>query len=118
MAVACLAGLLALPSPVWSQSTQPSDGLLTPRNNVKGGSLASRRPGLWTQAGKATHIERQQKALKQFGGAEYEGPEQYPDSKGQVFLVSFFESLFDILNDVVEELSLLLQAAQVIEPVS
>ncbi|HSW45436.1 MAG TPA: hypothetical protein VLM89_07690 [Phycisphaerae bacterium] len=113
-----LAAVLALPSAGFGQTpTTPPDGeLRTPRSNVKSGSLSTNRPGTWTSQAKATHIERQQKALHDFGGAEYEGPEQYPPSRREVFMTTFFESMFQILKSLVDQLSLALQLAQTAQP--
>jgi hypothetical protein len=114
--VVLLGAGLALPSLALGQDDGTGGTLRTPRNNVKGGSLAANRPGTWTKAAKATHIARQQAALKDFGGANYQGPEQYPPSRRDVFLLSFFESMFQILNNLVEQLKLALQVAQTTQP--
>ena len=107
---------LALPSAALGQDTGGT--LRTPRNNVKGGSLAASRPGTWTVKAEATHIQRQQAALKDFGGANYQGPEQYPPSRREVFMLSFFDSMFKILNDLVNQLKLALQVTQATPPAS
>jgi len=107
------ADVLAAPSVCWAQTTQPGT-LRTPRNNVKGGALASNRPGTWVAQGIANHVERQKEMLQQYGGANYQGPEQYPPSKREVFMVSFFEDLFEILNELVGQLTLAIQASQAV----
>ncbi len=111
--VILFASVLTVPSVCWAQTTQPGT-LRTPRNNVKGGTLASNRPGTWVGQATANHVERQKKVLQQFGGANYQGPEQYPPSKREVFMVSFFEDLFTILNELVGQLTLAIQASQAV----
>ena len=113
-----LAFVLAMPSVSLGQTTTQPSTLRTPRNNVKVGSLAANRPGTWTSAAIANHIARQQKALDQFGGATYQGPEQFPPTRRKVFLVSFFASLFTTLNNLIPQLALALQATQTTQPAS
>ena len=118
MTAVLLAVVLGLPSVGLGQATTQPSGLRTPRNDVKGGSLSANRPGNWIGKATATHIDRQQKAIHQFGGATYKGPEQYPPSRREVFLVSFFQSMFKVLNDMAQQLGLVLQATQTTQPVS
>jgi len=108
--VVLLGAGLILPSLAFGQDSGGT--LRTPRYNVTSGALASNRPGTWTQAAEATHIERQQAALKDYGGATYQGPEQYTSSRRTVFLLALVESVFQVLNDLVDQLTLALQATQ------
>ena len=104
-----MAGILAVPSVGLGQATSQPDTLRTPRNNVKGGSLAANRPGLTVSGSIAKSVTRNQIMLQQFGGATF-GPAT-PTPK-QTFVNTFFQSLFQALNDVVQQLTLGLRASQ------
>jgi hypothetical protein len=72
-------GCLSLPCATFAQFEDPApenggngeEGLRQPRNNVRGGSVASRAPGNWINTAIGRHSERQNAMLRNFGGANY-----------------------------------------------
>lgn len=85
-------------------SAQTSPNL--PRDNVAGGTIASRRPGNWIQSGNAVVSERISTSITNFGGVDYtqEGP---PPSIRDAVL----PALVEIFLGAIDQLSLLIQAA-------
>jgi len=103
----CFAPFLASPVAVAQEPTppiQPSEPPL-PRNNVRGGAIAARRPGSWVQSGIATTSERINVALRAYGGVDYtqEGP---PPSICDEVL----PALADVFLNIIDQLSLIIQA--------
>lgn len=97
-----VAVMAALPAAGLAQETvvQPF-----PRNNVRGGSIAARRPGTWIQSGIATHSLRQDASLHAFGGATITqvGPE--PSIRDEVL-----PQVIDVLLGILDQFVLLVQA--------
>lgn len=77
-----------------------------PRNNVRGGSIAARRPGSWIQSGIGTHVERLKASIDAFGGVTIS--ETAPE---QNFRDRILPGLVDILLKSIDALSLAIQAA-------
>lgn len=100
-----MAAIMALPSAGFAQSatTQPNR---LPRNNVKGGTLATNRPGVTISKSIANTVTRNKTMIQDWGGVTY-GPKV--QTKKQVLLTSFFESMFQTLTDLVEQLTIALQ---------
>jgi len=93
------------PPPITPPTTTPPPTtgiteLKTPRNNVKGGSVAARRPGLWVEAGLSKAVQRQNVMIGLRGGATTFTPA--PPSEKNVFLVSFLSGLFDNVNTLLK----------------
>jgi hypothetical protein len=101
-----MAAIVAFPSVSFAQSatTQPNR---LPRNNVKGGTLATNRPGVTINKSIAAAVSRNKTMIQDWGGATY-GPKV--QNKKQVFLTTFFESMFSTLTSLVEQLTIALQA--------
>ena len=68
-----------------------------PRDNVRGGAVAARRPGSWIGAALARHLERHQTTLGLLGGAQYASEDLAPSPK-KVFLLDTLEQIFFRLN--------------------
>jgi hypothetical protein len=100
-----MATIVAFPSvgPAQTTTTQP---VRTPRNNVQGGSLAANRPGVTVSKAVGATATRNKEILSG-STITYEAETQ---TKKQVFLTTFFESMFKTLNDLVQQLTLALQA--------
>ena len=73
------------------------------------GLLAAHRPGLTVGGAVAKSVARNQTMFSPYGGANF-GPAT-PTPK-QTFVNTFFKSLFDVLNSLVQQLSLAVQANQ------
>ena len=76
-----------------------------PRDNVKGGSVASRRPGLWVSAGIGRHIELQNQRLPFPSGATPVPLSDQEPSLQKVMLVSFLEGVFDTIDQIILSLA-------------
>lgn len=88
---------------------QPNSGDVSggyARDNVKGGDVAGRSPGLRIRNALSRGLTYQDVSLKQFGGATITSGEETPNLR-QTFLAEFFTKLFDRLTLYVETLSLL-----------
>ena len=70
----------------------------SPRENVRGGALAERRPGLRVQAAITRHINYQRNSLHDFGGGEPgDGPEVSPHID---LFVQLINAIFDALDEL------------------
>jgi len=113
--VACVVGMLG--GAAFAQDQGGGEQTLqTPRNNVKGGTVAARRPGLWIQSAKAVFQDRQSTMLDQFGGATPIPADQKPPSLGKTMKIAFLQGLFDMLNKLADQLLLAIQASHGIVP--
>lgn len=91
-------GDLIIPGNPGDVSTGP------PRDSVRGGALAERRPGLRVQAAITRHVNYQRTSLHDYGGGEPGGDEEvspYAD-----LLVQFINAIFDALDAVFAQLLL------------
>ena len=88
--------------------------LRTPRNSVRGGTVASRRPGLWVQDARGRHNAIQQEAIHNFGGATPTPVDAVTPSFGETMRIEFLTGLLDVLNQMASQFKLALQAAQAI----
>ena len=88
--------------------------LRTPRNSVRGGTVAARRPGLWVQDARGRHNAIQQEAIHNFGGAEPTPADAVTPSFGETMRIEFLTGLFEVLNQMATQLRLALEAAKVI----
>ncbi len=95
-----------------AQSTQPSDGdgsgitTGTPRENVRGGALSARRPGIRVRDAIGSHIERQNVSLPFNSQAEPVSVDELPERPRKTFLLAFIESLFDGLVQITRGIGL------------
>jgi hypothetical protein len=98
IAIACCA---VVPATISAQDTTVPP---LPRNNVRGGALAARRPGTWIQSGVSTTSQRISIAITDFGGVNYtqEGPP--PSIRDEVL-----PALVEIFLGIVDQFSLVLQ---------
>jgi len=92
---------------------QDATELRQPRNNVKGGSVSSRRPGLTITESQAVHIERQNNALKLFGGAVYTATDEEP-GLGETMRLATAQAVMDLLNDLADQLLQAIQLAKLL----
>jgi hypothetical protein len=70
----------------------------SPRENVRGGALAERRPGLRIQAAITRHVNYQQNSLHAGGGGE---PGDEPEVEPYVdLLVQLINAIFDALDEL------------------
>jgi len=106
----------ALPKAGYAQS----DGgniLKQPRNMATTGALTERRPGNWVNRARAVHNERQQKAIHAFGGANYTQTESDEEpSLRKNLMMAFLESLSDLIAQLGDLFTLLLEAQQPQQP--
>jgi hypothetical protein len=84
---------------------QDGDFLQYPRNNVRGGAIAGRRPGLWVGSGLSTAAQRVDIALHDFGGAEPISADQLPPPRRRVFLIAALEAFFDVAQTLADSLT-------------
>ncbi|NLX14652.1 MAG: hypothetical protein GXY44_13505 [Phycisphaerales bacterium] len=95
-----LIGMLAVP-PVWGQDSGSNDDLLLPRNNVRGGSVGSRRPGLWItgeSGGLTRALQFQTEAIRNYGGVVYTATQ--PANPWHEFKLEAIQIVFDTLQDI------------------
>lgn len=102
IALIILAGCFAYPQMGFGQDSSSGTTLKQPRNNVTNGAISARRPGLWIGTARTNHSERQQKAVRQFGGATYTQTES--DVKPS-FGKSMYLALVQGMGDFVATLS-------------
>ena len=86
-----------------------STGISTgqPRDNVGGGALSERRPGLWTETSIGRHIAYQTNSLKDFGGATFVPEDSLPPEPYKVFLIAVLEGVNDLIQQFSDLISLM-----------
>ncbi len=97
IAIACCAVLPA------SASAQAANVPPLPRNNVRGGALAARRPGNFVQSGISTTSQRISVAITDFGGVTYS------DTEPQSFRDQVLPQLVDVFLGIVDQLATIIE---------
>lgn len=95
-----LIGVLVVP-PVFGQDSGSNEDLLLPRNNVRGGSVGSRRPGLWItgeDGGLTRALQFQNQAVRNYGGVVYTATQ--PANPWREFRLEAIQIVFDTLQDI------------------
>ncbi len=103
MLSATMAGWLAFGQIGLAQAPTGGDqgSLSLPRNNVKGGAVAARRPGGWISESIGFHIQRQNTSLKALGGATFSPPDPTDLSLREIFLQELIDSVLSTLDQLV-----------------
>lgn len=87
----------AAPRPAAAQSTGTQ--VTYPDDNVRGGAVGERRPGLWTQTAMGRFAERQDTVLRNRGGAK--PPVRETIEWRTELILSFLDEFFATLQSVV-----------------
>jgi len=99
--------LLCLVVPVLAGSSAAlaqTSTVVYPQDNVRGGAVGARRPGLWVTEGIGAHGERMNLVLREHGGAN---PQQSTEPERRtLILTAFLEGLFGVLQDLATALQL------------
>ena len=100
-----MVGILVWPSLGFAATATTQTSL--PRDNVKGGAIAARRPGVTISKAISTTVTRNKKAVLEWGGATYTTA---TPTKKETLTNTFFSSLFTVLNGLVQQLTLAMQS--------
>ena len=92
---------LVAPNPAAAQST--GNTVTYPRDNVRGGALSSRRPGIRQEAAIANHRSRMTVVTSPQNGVTV--PEDTGQDRHTLLLTTFLESLFNTLNQLATALA-------------
>lgn len=103
LAAALAAAVVLIDASTSQAQTAPS--VKYPDDNVRGGAISSRRPGLWTSAGIGNYVERKNVIFNDRGGADPQPDDGSTDDVfRKTFIISFLEGLFSTIESMFTQL--------------